>query len=341
MISGPPHSLRALAGRVLASLVALGLLAVAALPGGMSCEPSETTALADVLAQLTECPEGRDGCTEAERILIVDASEVQQRMRPEELQPTTLPAGDRAGMRHLALWGTPSPDVRQRFQLAALADDPALKRQVLEPLLQDTSPEVRLRTRVELGTIALRLGDPTLALTYVADRAEDVGQPAMRADAVFLEAMARQALGERERSWALLAEAVELDPTYWDAWLQLLSASLRELAGPRLTAQACQRYAATVLRSVAVLPALADNTRYFRQIADHVTGTGGARSAAGDYAAALAYAWVNDRDLALASMEQAAAHVGRLPRGCAQVIAERIARDRAVIAALSTAEGSL
>lgn len=323
---------------VAAFAVSTTLLAMTLSDPARRCESAGYTALVDVLQSLSQCPEGQSDCEPDDGEIVVDAVTVQERMRPDTMGPTVLPAGDTAGMRYAGLWGRPPDAVRRQFQLAALANDPDLKRRLLEPLSRDRDPNVRLRAQVELAGIAMRLGDPELALQHATAAPNGVTQPQMLADIRFLEAMAWSALGQDEATLTLLRTAIDLDPLFWNARLELMGASLRRLADDQLTANDCQRHLASLLETIAVLPTLADNTRYFRQIADYLASGDAPPSAAADYAAALAYAWTNDRARSLAALDRAAGALRELPRGCANVLLERLERDRRAIARLAAEE---
>lgn len=235
-------------------------------------------------------------------------------------------AGDTCGMRYRRLYPGVDPGVRDRLALAAFANDPDVKKRILESLSE--SPDARLRARVstELARIALRRGDFAAAAAALDRTAVEELPAPCEADAHYLRG--RIALGRGDSAAALdaFATAAARDPGFWNAHsdrIPLLVAALHE---PGQAPAACMRRARRLVEAVGQLPQLADDTRQFAALALSLERLG-ARSSAALLATGLAWRWAGREERGRGILAKVSDAPDLLP-----VVCEREMRARAVLA---------
>ena len=233
-------------------------------------------------------------------------------------------AGDTCGMRYRRLYRGVAPETRERLVIAAFANDPGLKRQVLEPLLASRDPQIKARAAVELARVALRQGDPGLAEAALGEVAGLELAPACEADVHFLRGRIALRRGDTVSALAALSAATAQDRGYWNAWrdqIPLLVHALHET--PQRTTD-CLHRTRRLIEILGLLPQLANDVGQFGKLALLLERLG-ARSSATLLASGLMWQWAGQdahgRSVLIRAMDAPAL----LPAVCEREIRSRIA----------------
>lgn len=254
-------------------------------------------------------------------------------LRPAPGEPSLRAAGDTAFMRYRNLWGEVSPSARLAFQAAALANAPERKLALLRPLTQDPDPRLRFRAWLEIARVQLRRRDLVAARETARSALDVPGLPErIRADAHFVQGYAALKAGDLETAETALNQAVAADPGFWDGRQTQLIVATRLLAQPRQGLARCLDRTRQLVENLGALPALAQDRTQFRDIADRFATQGGPTNPAFALLSGLGYLWAGDRARAQATLAGAAAHRGRLPAPCEELILARATEWRGRLA---------
>ena len=233
-------------------------------------------------------------------------------------------AGDTCGMRYRRIYRRVSRDTRERMVIAAFANDPQVKRQVLEPLLASPHPPIRGRAAVELARVALREGDPDAAQAALDAATGLALAPACEADVYYLRGRIALHRGETQAALDALATAAERDRGFWNAWrdqVPLLVDVLHE--SPRRTTD-CLRHARRLIEILGLLPQLADDAGQFGKLALMLDRLG-SHSSATLLASALMWQWAGQDAHGRSVLQRAMQTPVLLPAACEREIRARIA----------------
>lgn len=235
-------------------------------------------------------------------------------------------AGDTCGMRYRRLYSGVDPQLREKLAVAAFANDPDIKRRVLESLPESPDPRMRARVAVELARVALRRGDPDGAAAALDRAAAEPLPAACEADTHYLRG--RVALGRGDAPAALdaFSAAAARDPGFWNAHRDRIPLLVTALHDPALAPSACLRHARRLIGAIGQLPQLADDTRQFAALALSLERLG-ARSSAALLAAGLTWGWAGREEHARSVLARVSGAPRLLPAVC-----EREMRARAVLA---------
>ena len=245
-------------------------------------------------------------------------------LAPEVAGSGLQPAGDTAFMRYRDFWRQVEPAALERFQRAALANNPQTKLQLLESLQRDPDPRLRYRAWLERARIELRARNLEAAET-AARRALAVEgiEPLFQADAPFILGYIALERGELERADQWLEAAIQQDPGFWDARQSHLLVLVRLLERPR-GAGVCLDRTRRLIEHLGALPALAGSRSQFRDIADRLRTVGGDNPAL-LLAAALGRRWAGDQASAREWLTAVREGAGRLPGACGELVRARAA----------------
>ena len=208
--------------------------------------------------------------------------------------------------------------------IAAFANDPQVKRQVLEPLLTSPHPPIRGRAAVELARVALREGDPDAAQAALDAAAGLALAPACEADVHYLRGRVALHRGETQAALDALATATGAGPRLLDAWrdqVPLLVGVLHE--SPRRTTD-CLRHARRLIEILGLLPQLANDAGQFGKLALMLDRLG-SHSSATLLASALMCNGPDRTPMAGAVLQRAMRTPVLLPAACEREIRARIA----------------
>ena len=244
------------------------------------------------------------------------AAEGEAALRPDETALGARAAGDTLGMRYPGLYRELEAGARQRFQLAALANDPARKLDLLAPLRDHADPRVRHRAWLETARVRLREARHEAAATALTAALAEPVPARWQADTRLMQAVVAGQRGDSLAASEALNAAISLDPGFWDARQLRLRVSSELLAAP-LDAAACLRHSQRLLEDLGALPALAQSHEQFRVLADRLAPRGERGHPAFGLLAGLAYHWVGDGAAARAALTAGFGGAGRLPAACA------------------------
>ena len=233
-------------------------------------------------------------------------------------------AGDTCGMRYRRLYGGVDGDARERLVIAAFANDPEAKRQLLRPLLDWPDARVRARAAVELARVALRLGDPDAAEAALRRSTGLDLPPACEADRHYIEARIAVRRGDPATALESFATANARDPGFWNAWRDRLPVLVHALHEPAQGVATCLRRARGLIEVLGVLPQLADDRRQFAKLALSLERLG-ARSSATLLASGIAWLWAGHETLAHRVIARALDAPELLPGACEHPIRARAA----------------
>ena len=233
-------------------------------------------------------------------------------------------AGDTCGRRYRRLYSGVDRDTRERLVIAAFANDPQTKLQLLHPLLD--SPDVRIRARasVELARVALRSGDADAAEAALQRSAGLDVPPSCEADRRYLEGRIAVHRGDAAGAVAAFAAAHAGDPGYWNAYRDSLPVLVRVLYEPGHGAAACLRHARNLIEVLGLLPQLAGDARQFAKLALSLERFD-AQSSATLLASGVAWRWAGERAHSRRVLARALAAPERLPAACERAMRARIA----------------
>ena len=233
-------------------------------------------------------------------------------------------AGDTCGMRYRRLYRGVDTETRERLVIAAFANDPETKQQLLHPLLD--SPDVRIRARaaVELARIALRRGDVDAAEAALGWSAGVDLPPSCEADRHYLEGRIAVHRGDAAAALAAFTAANTRDPGYWNAYRDRLPVLIRVLHEPSHGAAACLRHARNLIEVLGLLPQLADDTRQFAKLARSLERFG-AQSSATLLASGVAWLWAGEEAHGRRVLSRALEAPELLPTACERAMRTRIA----------------
>ena len=232
-------------------------------------------------------------------------------------------AGDTCGMRYRRLYRGIDGEARERLVIAAFANDPEIKQQVLEPLTGSPDTRVRARAAAELARVALRRGD-TGAAEGALQRAKGLDlPPACQADIHYLEG--RIAVHRSETSAALTAFAVAntLDPGFWNAYRDRLPVLVHALHDPDQHVAACVDRARVLIEVLGLLPQLARDTRQFAKLALSLERLG-VRSSATLLASGMMWRWAGEEAYGRTVLARGREAPELLPPACEREMRERI-----------------
>lgn len=199
-------------------------------------------------------------------------------------------AGDTCGMRYRRLYRGLDGETRERFVIAAFANDPETKRELLRPLLNATDHQIRARAATELTRVALRQGDAAAAESALR-QGQGLDLPdSCEADRRYLEGRIAVHRGQAAMALEAFEAANALDPGFWNAYRDRLPVLVRALHGADLNVSTCLRHARTLIEILGLLPQLADDTRQFAKLALSLERLG-ARSSATLLASGLTWRW--------------------------------------------------
>lgn len=233
-------------------------------------------------------------------------------------------AGDTCGMRYRLIYRRIDRGVRDRLVIAAFANDPEVKRQVLVPLLQAEDPAIRGRTVVELARIALRQGDAAAAETALATAEGLDLAPACAADLRYLKGQAAAAAQKLASAVEAFAAATELDPGFWNAYRDQIPILVRQLHDQALGSAACLRSARRLIQILGLLPQLAADTRQFAKLALSLERLG-LHSSATRLAAAMTWQWAGQEAHGRSLLEAALEGPETMPAACERAVRARVA----------------
>ena len=233
-------------------------------------------------------------------------------------------AGDTCGMRYRRLYGGVPSETRERMVIAAFANDPRIKRELLEPLLASPDPKIKARAAVELARVALREDDPDGADAALDEVAGLVLPPACEADMHYLRGRVALRRGEMHAALEALAVATERDSGFWNAWrdqVPILVHALHE--SPQRTTD-CLYRTRRLIEILGLLPQLANDVRQFGKLALMLDRLG-AHSSATLLASGLMWQWAGQAVHGRSVLQRAQDAPQRLPAACEREIRARIA----------------
>lgn len=251
-------------------------------------------------------------------------------LQPENLDPALRSAGDTIFMRYRNLWRDVDATTQHTFQMAALANTPADKLRLLQPLATASVAQVRLRALLEIARVHLRLRALTEARA-VAQQALTIPDlaPKMVADFYFILGCVALEAHDFDAAEMALAQAVARDPGFWDARQTQLLVLSHQLSQPRPRVAACLNRTRLMIENLGALPTLAQDRTQFRDIADRFADQPASVNPAFSLLSGLGYLWAGDRDKARAAWREVRRGSGKLPRQCEALIvakAEELAR---------------
>ena len=233
-------------------------------------------------------------------------------------------AGDTCGMRYRRLYRGVDGETRERFVIAAFANDPETKHKLLQPLLNAPDDQIRARAATELTRVALRQGDIAAAESALS-QGQGLDLPAAcEADRHYLEGRIAVHRGQAEMALEAFEAANTLDPGYWNAYRDRLPVLVRALHGPDLDVAACLRHARTLIEVLGLLPQLADDTRQFAKLALSLERLG-ARSSATLLASGLTWRWAGQGAYGRGVLARGLRATELLPAPCEREMRARIA----------------
>lgn len=233
-------------------------------------------------------------------------------------------AGDTCGMRYRRLYRGIDGKARERFVIAAFANEPETKRELLQPLLKAPDDQIRARAATELTRVALRQGD-TAAAESALSQGQGLDLPAACvADHRYLEGRIAVHRGQVGMALEAFEAANALDPGYWNAYRDRLPVLVRALHGPDLDVPTCLRHARILIEILGLLPQLADDTRQFSKLALSLERFG-ARSSATLLASGLMWRWAGQGAYSRGVLLRGLQVPELLPAPCEQEMRARIA----------------
>ena len=233
-------------------------------------------------------------------------------------------AGDTCGMRYRRLYRGVDRETRERFVIAAFANEPETKRELLQPLLDSPDDQIRARAATELTRVALRQGD-TAAAESALSQGQGLDLPAAcEADRRYLEGRIAVHRGQAAVALEAFEAATALDPGYWNAYRDRLPVLVRALHGPDLDVSTCLRHARTLIEVLGLLPQLADDTRQFAKLALSLERLG-ARSSATLLASGLTWRWAGQATYGRGVLTRGLQAPELLPAPCEREMRARIA----------------
>ncbi|MCY4515176.1 MAG: hypothetical protein OXC69_08615 [Candidatus Tectomicrobia bacterium] len=233
-------------------------------------------------------------------------------------------AGDTCGMRYRRLYRGVDAQAHEHLVIAAFANDPQAKRQLLQPLLDSPDAQIRSRAAVELARTALRQGNPEAAESALR-RSEGLDLPAAcEADRRYLEGRIAVQRGDGVAALSAFTAANALDPGYWDAYRERLPLLVDALHDPGQGTAACLRHARSLIEVLGLLPHLADDTRQFAKLALSLERFE-AHNSATLLASGITWRWAGQEVHALGVLSRAQRAHAMLPDACEREIRARIA----------------
>lgn len=233
-------------------------------------------------------------------------------------------AGDTCGMRYRRIYRGVASETRERMVIAAFANDPRIKRQVLEPLLASSDPGIKARAAVELARVALRQKDADRAEAALDEATGLALPPACEADVHYLRGRVALHRGEMRAALEALTAATERDRGFWNAWrdqVPILVQALHE--SPQRTAE-CLHRTRRLIEILGLLPQLANDAGQFGKLALMLDRMG-AHSSATLLASALMWQWAGQEEHGRSILRRAMDAPALLPAACEREIRSRIA----------------
>ena len=235
-------------------------------------------------------------------------------------------AGDTCGMRYRRLYRGVDGETRERLVIAAFANDPETKRELLQPLLNAPDAQIRARAAAELTRVALRQGD-TAAAESALRQGQGLELPAAcEADRHYLEGRIAVHRGDATTALKAFEAANALDPGYWNAYRDRLPVLVRALHEPDQDLATCLRRARTLIEVLGLLPQLADDTRQFAKLALSLERLG-VRSSATLLASGLTWRWAGQEGHGRGVLARGLEAPELLPTSCEREMRARIATE--------------
>ena len=309
-----PRSLTITAGTLLIGLLILTFWCLTQLPD--SVEASSC---------VQDCVENDAAVAQWEALWTTIKTEGERSLAPGIEDRSLRAAGDTVFMRYRNLWHKVDHSVRQRFQMAALANDPQQKLKLLQPLIETDDPQVRFRALLEIARVQLRLR----AFEQVDARARqalaiaDIA-PRIAADAHFILGYAALEQHDLQRAEEELSKAVAYDPGFWDARQTQLLVLSRQLGRPRQRLADCLNRTRLLIENLGAMPVLAQSRTQFRDIADRFGAQALPANPAFRLLAGLGYLWAGDSGRARAVLSKAKQTHSTLPQQCEALIIARV-----------------
>jgi tetratricopeptide (TPR) repeat protein len=240
-----------------------------------------------------------------------------------------VPGGDTIFVRRSGLAPKTSPDAVARLAMINLIPDASLRMARLREIADaSTDPLVLYRINLELAFVMMRAGQYEEARSLARDLQNADGLPQdLTVDALFVEAMAIEVMGDTKGSILLLKRAIQLDPSYWNARQALFQSLTRYLRTYDVSAAECLANAIILLELTIELPRFStDAPRLMLDLADGLMRASSSVDPVGSFIAGVAYRLSGDKGRAIRSFTEASEREGRLDPRCRQKI-QSAARD--------------
>ena len=208
--------------------------------------------------------------------------------------------------------------------IAAFANDPQLKRRVLEPVLASPEPGIKARAAVELARVALREEDADRAAAALDEVAGFALPPACEADVHYLRGRVALHRGDTYAALEALSAATERDRGFWNAWRDQVPLLVRALhESPQRTAE-CLHRSRRLIEILGLLPQLANDVSQFGKLA-LLMDRMGSQSSATLLASALMWQWAGQEVHGRTVLQRAMNAPALLPAACERQVRARIA----------------
>ena len=233
-------------------------------------------------------------------------------------------AGDTCGMRYRRLYRGVDRETRERMVIASFANDPGVKRQVLEPLLASPDPAIQARVAVELARVALRQKDTDRAEAALDEVAGLSLPPACEADVHYLRGRAALHRGEMPAALEALAAATERDRGFWNAWRDQVPILVHALHESSQRTADCLQRTRRLIEILGLLPQLANDAGQFGKLALMLDRMD-AHNSATLLASALMWQWAGQEAHGRSVLQRAMDAPTLLPAACEREIRWRVA----------------